>query len=308
MDLLQLKYFQVVARLEHMTRASEELHISQPSLSKMISRLEKHLGVPLFDRHGKQIRLNRFGQAFLKRVERVFSELEEGQQELADLTGLERGQVFLAAATGRLLPELLSAFLKRHPHVNVKLLQGSTQECQNLLERGEVDLAITHPLIQEERIQSVSLLTENMFLAVPPDHRLANADKVSLSEVATETFIGLTKTYELTETTTNMCLQAGFTPNFAFECNDAEVILRMVNNGLGVALIPEHWWTYNQHRWTQSPEKRKAQAPVYLPIVDHYSKRVVGLSWVKARYLTMAARELRDFTISYFEEMNKDSM
>ena len=60
MDLLQLKYFQVVARLEHMTRASEELHISQPSLSKMISRLEKHLGVPLFDRHGKQIRLNRF--------------------------------------------------------------------------------------------------------------------------------------------------------------------------------------------------------------------------------------------------------
>ncbi|WP_175530618.1 LysR family transcriptional regulator substrate-binding protein [Brevibacillus centrosporus] len=227
---------------------------------------------------------------------------------MADLTGLERGQVFLAAATGRLLPELLSAFLKRHPHVNVKLLQGSTQECQNLLERGEVDLAITHPLIQEERIQSVSLLTENMFLAVPPDHRLANANKVSLSEAATETFIGLTKTYELTETTTNMCLQAGFTPNFAFECNDAEVILRMVNNGLGVALIPEHWWTYNQHWWTQSPEKREAQAPVYLPIVDHYSKRVVGLSWVKARYLTMAARELRDFTISYFEEMNKDSI
>lgn len=95
MDLLQLKYFQVVARLEHMTRAAEELHISQPSLSKMISRLEKHLGVPLFDRHGKQIRLNRFGKIFLNRVDRVFAELEEGQYELADLTGLERGEADL---------------------------------------------------------------------------------------------------------------------------------------------------------------------------------------------------------------------
>jgi DNA-binding transcriptional LysR family regulator len=140
-----------------------------------------------------------------------------------------------------------------------------------------------------------------MFLAVPPDHRLANKKKVSLAEAAGETFIGLTKTYELTETTTNMCLQAGFSPNIAFECNDAEVILRMVNNGLGVALIPEHWWTY-----PDQPEKR--ETPVYLPIVDHYSKRVVGLSWVKARYLTMAARELRDFTIRYFEELNKDSV
>ncbi|WNC15182.1 LysR substrate-binding domain-containing protein [Brevibacillus brevis] len=306
MDLLQLRYFQVVARLEHMTRAAEELHISQPSLSKMISRLEKHLGVPLFDRHGKQIRLNRFGQAFLKRVERVFSELEEGQHELADLTGLERGQVFLAAATGRLLPELLSSFLRRHPHVNVKLLQGTTQECQNLLERGEVDLAITHPLIEEVRVQSVPLLTENMFLAVPPNHRLASQKQVSLQEAAEETFISLTKTYELTETTTNMCRQAGFTPNIAFECNDAEVILRMVHNGLGVALVPEHWWTYPDHWHTHASEKR--DTPVYLPIVDHYSKRVVGLSWIKGRYLTMAARELRDFTIRYFEEQNRDVM
>lgn len=294
MDLLQLRYFQVVARLEHMTRASEELHISQPSLSKMISRLEKHLGVPLFDRHGKQIRLNRFGQSFLKRVERVFAELEEGQHELADLTGLERGQVFLAAATGRLLPELLSAFLKRYPHVNVKLLQGTTQECQNLLERGEVDLAITHPLINESRVKSVPLLTENMFLAVPPNHHLADKGIIHLRDAAEETFISLTKTYELTQTTTNMCHQAGFTPNIAFECNDAEVIMRMVHNGLGVALIPEHWWKY---------PSGGIDTPIYLPLADQYSIRMVGLSWMESRYLSMAARELRDFTIHYFESV-----
>ncbi len=72
MELLQLKYFQTVARLEHMTKAAEELHIAQPSLSKTIARLEKDLGVPLFDRQGRQITLNSFGKVFLKRVERIF--------------------------------------------------------------------------------------------------------------------------------------------------------------------------------------------------------------------------------------------
>ena len=292
MDLLQLKYFQVVARLEHMTRASEELHISQPSLSKMISRLEKHLGVPLFDRHGKQIRLNRFGQAFLQRVNRIFAELEEGQYELNDMKGLERGQVFLAASTGRLLPELLSAFLKLHPNITIKLLQGTSQDCINLLDRGEVDLAITHPLILEPRLNSVGLLEENMFLAVPPGHRLARQKTAWLRDVAEDTFISLTKTYELTQTTLDMCRDSGFQPNIAFECNDAEVILHMVHNGLGVALVPEHWF---KHSYSSQNK------PVFLPLEDSHSKRIVGISWIESRYNTMAARELRDFAIRFFQ-------
>lgn len=292
MDLLQLKYFQVVARLEHMTRASEELHISQPSLSKMISRLEKHLGVPLFDRHGKQIRLNRFGQSFLQRVNRIFAELEEGQYELNDMKGLERGQVFLAASTGRLLPELLAAFLKLHPMITIRLLQGTSQNCLQLLDRGEVDLAITHPLIDDPRLKSVGLLEEDMFLAVPPTHRLANQKTAWLHETAEDTFISLTKTYELTQTTMEMCRDSGFQPNIAFECNDAEVILRMVHNGLGVALVPEHWF---RHSYSSKNH------PVYLPLEDVHSKRVIGISWIESRYNTMAARELRDFAIHYFK-------
>ncbi|HZG80891.1 MAG TPA: LysR family transcriptional regulator [Brevibacillus sp.] len=292
MDLLQLKYFQIVARLEHMTRAAEELHISQPSLSKMISRLEKHLGVPLFDRHGKQIRLNRFGKIFLNRVDRVFAELEEGQYELSDLTGLERGQVILAASTGRLLPELLSAFLKKYPQINIKLLQGTSQECQNLLERGEADLIITHPLIRDPKFKNVPLLHEKMFLAVPPNHRLANQKKVWLRDAAEETYISLVMSYELTQTTLDMCRDSGFVPNIAFECNDAEVILRMVHNGLGVALIPQHWWKHGyMHK----------DSPVYLPLEDRHSQRIIGLSWVESRYITLAARELIQFTIDYFE-------
>jgi DNA-binding transcriptional LysR family regulator len=88
MELLQLHYFQTVARLEHMTKAAEELKIAQPSLSKTISRLEEDLGAPLFNRQGRNIRLNQFGKVFLTRVDRIFRELEEGKREIRDMAGL----------------------------------------------------------------------------------------------------------------------------------------------------------------------------------------------------------------------------
>lgn len=98
--------------------------------------------------------------------------------------------------------------------------------------------------------------------------------------------------YELTQTTLDMCQDSGFVPNIAFECNDAEVILRMVHNGLGVALIPQHWWKHGY---------MPKDSPVYLPLEDRHSQRIIGLSWVESRYITLAARELIQFTIDYFE-------
>lgn len=88
MDLLQLQYFQVVARLENITHAAKELHVAQPSISKTIARLEESLGVPLFERSGRRIRLNRFGEAFLRRVERCFNELNDGQRDLLPMLHL----------------------------------------------------------------------------------------------------------------------------------------------------------------------------------------------------------------------------
>jgi DNA-binding transcriptional LysR family regulator len=130
MDLLQLHYFQTVARLEHVTRAAEERRVAQPALSKTIARLEAELGVPLFDRRGRRVALNAGGRAFLRHVHRVFREVEDGRQELADLAGLARGTVTVAATTLRLLPDLLGAFLERHPGGKFLLTQASTAEMQ----------------------------------------------------------------------------------------------------------------------------------------------------------------------------------
>ena len=140
MDLLQLRYFRTVARLEHMTRAAQELYISQSSLSKTITHLERELGVSLFDRQGRQVRLNQYGKAFLRRVEQVFTVLDDGQRELADLAAGKQGQVALASMNVYLLPGLLQAFRERYPGITIRLFGNPRQESLAQLERGEVDL------------------------------------------------------------------------------------------------------------------------------------------------------------------------
>src|SRR5919201_3737393 len=157
MDLLQLHYFRTVARLEHVTRAAEELGVAQPALSKTIARLEAELGLPLFDRHGRRVALNTCGLAFLRHVERVFMAIEDGRQELADLAGRARGTVTVAATTLRLLPDLLGAFRDRHPGVNFRLSQASTAEMQAGLIRGEIDRCLTSAPITGPAIRSVAL-------------------------------------------------------------------------------------------------------------------------------------------------------
>lgn len=120
MDLLQLKYFQTVARTEHITKAAEELHISQPSLSKVIARLEDDLEVPLFDRKGRQIKLNNYGKTFLRRVNRMFTELEDGKHELSDMRGNENNKISFALNVMSLFPELLKEYLKKFPHTRFR--------------------------------------------------------------------------------------------------------------------------------------------------------------------------------------------
>ncbi|UUZ92796.1 LysR family transcriptional regulator [Paenibacillus sp. P25] len=143
MESLQLRYFRTVARMEHMTKAAQELHIAQPALSKTIARLEEDVGVPLFDRHGGRIRLNTFGKAYLARVEQALNLLEEGRKEVSELAGLEHGSIHLATSTMDRLSEPLGEFLSLHPEVNFRITQASAKEMAALAEAGEVDVIFT---------------------------------------------------------------------------------------------------------------------------------------------------------------------
>ncbi len=298
MDLAQLKYFQMVARLEHFTRAAEELYISQPSLSRAIARLEEELGAPLFDREGRQVRLNRLGRTFLRRVDRVFVEIEEGKREMQDLIGPEHGLValaFLHTVGAQLLPEMLRAFREQHPHVTFQLSQNSTSFMLNQLEAGEIDMCIATPVPGHEGLGWAELMKEELFLAVPPGHRLAEYESVDLAEAAEEDFICLKSGYGMRSISDDLCHQAGFSPKVAFEGEELATVRGLVAAGLGVALVPTLGW-----QGVSDP------MPVRIHIRKPISERTISLAWVENRYLPAAAGLFRQFVMKYFRDMSNE--
>ncbi|WP_408891988.1 LysR family transcriptional regulator [Paenibacillus taichungensis] len=296
MELLQLKYFQKVAKLQHMTKAAQELHIAQSSLSRTISRLEEDLGVPLFEREGRQIRLNTFGQCFIKRVEKVFNELEEGKKEIADLQEEENRTIVVGATITRMLPDLFKEFLTVYPKVKFQLFQFSNTEIQERIQEGDIDLCFSSPPINQSGIVSVPIVTEEFYLAVPPNHDLANRNTVQLSEIVEESFISLTMDYSFQQNLNLLCEQSGFIPKIMFESNDLEVIGKLVIDGFGVAFMPGYWW-----------KEDRVNLPIKVPINSPYSQRVIGLSWKEERYISNIANDFREFAVQYFSVKGKST-
>ncbi|PGV48503.1 LysR family transcriptional regulator [Bacillus sp. AFS037270] len=293
MELLQLQYFQTVARLEHMTRAAEELQIAQPSLSKTIARLEEDLGVSLFDRKNRQLKLNHYGRLFLERVNRVFLELNEGKREIED--ELERGQtqITLAVSIPKVLPELLSSFLKEFPEIKFQQVLESTSSMKSLLEKAEIDFCISSVEIVGSDIVWEPLMTEQIYLVVPPEHPLAKREKIYLNEVKDESFISMNTGFGFRNLTDEFCHEAGFVPNIAFEGDEPGVIGDLVRQGLGVAFIPEISWLGNSKPF-----------PNKLEIIEPHCQRTIGLGWSKRRYLSNPSQHFRQYVLDYFSKIN----
>ncbi|MDQ6420412.1 LysR family transcriptional regulator [Paenibacillus sp. LHD-117] len=294
MELLQLQYFRTVARLEHMTRSAQELRVAQPALSKTIARLEKDVGVPLFDRDGRHIRLNAFGRAFLNKVEAALTLLEEGQREVADLAGLEHGSIHLTTSTLERLSEPLSAFLSLHPNVNFRITQASMEEMAELIEAGEVDLCFTPLPMERQDFSAVSVLNEDVYLGVPRTHRLAGRTSVRLDEVAHEPFIGYKEGYHFQKMNEGFLQSAGFSPNYVCRVDEPAAIAKLVSAGLGVALV-------GNCGGPDSPLR-------LLPIAYPACQRRFQLIWHNKRYLSLAARSFRDFLVDYFDRHEATSV
>ncbi|AJY75919.1 LysR family transcriptional regulator [Paenibacillus beijingensis] len=289
MELLQLEYFRTVAKLEHMTRAAEQLRIAQPALSKTIARLEKDVGVPLFDRQGRQIRLNTFGKAFLDKVEAALTLLEEGRKEVSELAGLEHGSIHLATSTLERLSEPLSAFLSLHPNVNFRITQASMEEMADLLEAGEVDVCFTALPIEKPEFSALSVMNEDVYLAVPAGHRLAGRHSISLIEAAGEPFIGYKEGFPFQKMNDAYFREAGFTPNFVCRVDEPAAIASLVRAGLGVALV--------------GGCGRDGASPLtLLSIESPVCQRQFQIVWHNKRYLSLAARKFRDYLVQYFAE------
>lgn len=289
MELLQLRYFRVVARIEHMTKAAEELFISQPSLSKTIRRLEREIGVPLFDRQGRSIRLNRFGEAFLAHVETLLRELEEGQRKVRDMAGLEHGEVSLAAASLNWLPGLLGRFQALHPAVQFQLSRCALSELPRRLETGACDFCfLSSPLIKPG-VHWRPLLTHEILLVVSTRHRLARQGSIPLGAVSQEGVVLEKVDYGLRDVIDRFCHQAGFAPRVAYEVDEPTAILDFVKADLGVAFAP-----------AAVRKQIQEHGLVALHLTEPVCHCTFGIAWHQEHYLSEAAHAFRQFIVGTF--------
>ena len=181
MDLLQLKYFCEIAREEHITRAAKNLNIAQPALSASLNRLEKELGVSLFDRVGRNISLNSCGQAFYQHISPALLLIENGIRAMEDFRTSEKNSLTLGSSVSQsLLQEALIAYRKQYPDIRISQLSVDPRDVEQEMKRNYYDFFILPNRLNLPGVIQEVLVEERFMVALNRNHPLAGEQEISL--------------------------------------------------------------------------------------------------------------------------------
>ena len=242
MNLDYLRYFIKLAEVRHYTKAAELLSVSQPSLSHAIRQLEKELGVPLFEKTGRNTVLTRFGEEFLVCCKRTLSTLDEG---VASLKRSAKGEGlirlgFLRVLGSGYIPRLAAEFLKKNPEKNIQFTfrSGRTQELVQGLLNENYDLIFSSKPIGVPGLNAVPVTRQDLVLIVPGNHPLARQHSADLAETLPYPFIGFSRDSGLRAVIDELYERLGASPEIAFETEEDQVIAGLVAQGFGIAVVP----------------------------------------------------------------------
>lgn len=237
MELLQLKYFLAVAESEHMTNTAKQLHIAQPALTQSIHRLEQELGVSLFERAGRGIRLSPAGAYVRDRVKPAMETLENVARDVQLFQQGEQGvvRVGVHAASGVAI-DGIAAYSELNPHVSFEITQDERERHRDVI----VTTITPRGSSTVENAMEKTPFSERIGIAVPASSALG--DTASLADFANERFIALAGSRRFREVCDTFCARRAFTPHIAFESDNPLVVKKMIGLGLGVGFWPDHSW------------------------------------------------------------------
>ncbi|WP_312470631.1 LysR family transcriptional regulator [Neobacillus sp.] len=298
MELRQIQYFIEVAKREHVTEAAHILHVAQSAVSRQIFNLEAELGVSLFLREGRNVKLTPIGTMFLEQMEQAMKLIDNAKREVEEYLDPEKGTIrigFPSSLAAYTLPTVISAFRERYPHVKFQLNQGSYPELIDGVVKGEFNLALLGPVPKKEKkIKGKTLFTENIVALLPSIHPLAEKRILKLGELREDSFILFPKGYILREIIDNACGQIGFHPQVSFEGEDIDAIKGLVSAGLGVTLIPEITLIDSFPRST-----------VKIPITEPNVTRTVGVIIPSERELLPTEKLFYEFLSEFFSILDR---
>ncbi len=283
MEMHQLRYVVAVARKGNFSRAAEQCHVSQPSLSQQIQKLEEELGERLFDRMKREVKLTPAGEAFLRRAVRILEEVESAHREATDAKELLRGVVtvgVLPTIAPYLLPGVMAEFTDKFPGVEIVVQEDTTARLLKLALAYEIDFALASHPIADVRLEVTELFSEELMLALPPGHPLTRKRTINAEDLAPERLIVMKEGHCLGDQMLRFCDRRDLHPNISFRSAQLETIQSLVRAGLGISLVPA---MAAQAERSDLPEYRSLSAP-------RPSRKIVTL-WPKQRPPGRAASE-----------------
>ena len=283
MEMHQLLYVVAVARKANFSRAAEQCHVSQPSLSQQIQKLEDELGERLFDRLKRQVKLTPHGEVFLHRAVRILEEVDAAKREATDARNLLRGTLtvgVLPTIAPYLLPAVMAEFTEKFPGVEIVVQEDTTERLLKLALGYEIDFALASQPIKEDRLEVRELFSEELLLALPPGHRLARKRAVSAADLERERLIVMKEGHCLGDQVLGFCAGRDLHPKISFRSAQLETVQALVSAGLGISLIP-----------AMAAQPDRAGAPAYRPMTAPKPTRKIATVWPKQRPPGRAATE-----------------
>lgn len=288
-DFDVLRAFVSVARAGGFSAAARAERTTQPSLSRRVQQLERHVGARLVARGARGIVLTRAGERFLVHAERALRAVEAGMLEVEDLTETPHGAVAIGtmpSVSAHVLPDLLAKYVAAHPTVRVRTREGFPAELEGWVASGELDLAVFNLPVRRGDLAARRLWQEDYLLVVPEGHRLATRGRIDLVDAAGEPFVVIPDV-PATHALIAACDERGVPAKIALETDTLEGVRRLVARGVGVSLLP------------RMLALEPGRGVVALEVGRGGLKRQVAVVHRGEGYLTAAARALRAMLLRF---------
>ncbi|MDU5951325.1 MAG: LysR family transcriptional regulator [Clostridiales bacterium] len=281
MELLQYYYFNKMAEFENLSKAAESLYVSQPSLSKMLSRIESEVGHSLFDRHGKSLKLNEFGKAFLKHSQIIVNHAETIPDELNEIAHIAGKRLIIASSNTSLLNRWLYDFINQMPDVGLRHTILNNHQAMMQLLSGEIDYAITLGGINHPDIESHILWTDRYQVVANKNSRYAGLKSAYFREFENANFFALPEKEDFPRYIDQLAKQGGFTPRIVFE-SEIELVLEILPSLDAVIICLEQSDTfYKRLNYINA-----------IRLLDPFAECDVVINWHKNKIHNVAGKNL----------------
>lgn len=290
MDIRDLRHFMEVANQKNFTKASSAIHLSQPALSKAVKRLEEELGVELFDRSGRELKLTDAGKIVYNQGVKVFSTLQDLNALLDDLMNLPTGEIKIGIPPliGTLFfPLIAKEFHEQYPNITLELLEHGAKHITAAVEDGKVDLGIIVLPADHQKFSVYPFITEEFVLYTNMNHPLADRDSVSLHELHDEKFILFSNSFALHDRIIQECRNAGFDPAISYKSSQWDLIIELVSAELGITILPKSIYNKLNHANIKA-----------IPFVNTIPMWELGIITKKDGYVSFAVKKLLEYLTS----------